>query len=109
MNPELKTKKDVPPAQPSKPRSEQETDAYAQSLIQMVNLDYQEKQAAKPSQKRYFSKKRIIYLAVSTLVGLILTIVVNHALKSNGTSGTQGSQSKQLLNSVRTFDNSSSY
>ncbi len=105
----------VPPARPApspKPEAELDdktkaaNDAYAQALLSVTMAEY-EKQHPKESQKRLITNKRMMILIISTVVGIILTVVAGALLKSK--TGNNSDQGQQLLHSVKTFDNPNSY
>ena len=86
-------------------------DAYAQALLAVTTQNYEEHLAKRPQQRRLLTKKRIMILAISTIVGVVLTVAASYFLK--GSSGSSGSPStggsKQLLHSVKTFDDPNAY
>jgi len=98
-----------PPATPpAKPRTPEQTDAYAQSLLRMVNMDYAKHEATQPT-TQYFTKKRLTYLAVIIAASIILSVVASLALKGKTSSSSQDNQTNQLLKSAQNFNNPSSY
>ncbi|MEI7682746.1 MAG: hypothetical protein WCJ24_00385 [Candidatus Saccharibacteria bacterium] len=83
--------------------SPEEQDAYAQSLLRVVALDYEKQRAQTPVTKHIFSKKRLIILAVSTIISILSFWVVSLAGKQSNNS------SSQIINSAKTFNDPNKY
>lgn len=91
------------PTPPSAKATKEEQDAYAQALLNVVSLDYQKEQALKPAQKHVFTKKRLIFLAVSIILSILLGWAISAATKHPGSS------TSQVINGAENFNNPNAY
>jgi hypothetical protein len=81
----------------------EERDAYAQSLLRVVNADYQKQLAEKPAPKHFISKRWLIFLVVST----VLSVVAYWAVSLGGKHA--NSSSSQVIKGVKTFNDPNAY
>ncbi len=58
------------------------TDEYAQSLLRTVSVEHEQRQALKPIQRHFISKKTLVFLIISTLVSILATIIGSHIISS---------------------------
>jgi len=99
-----------PTQPPVDPKTEAAQDAYAQALLKVATLEYNDRQAHIEQPKHFFSKKRLIWLAVSTILSIIIGAVANHLLKQgSGTTNPSAAQSQQELKGAVNFDNPNAY
>lgn len=95
-----------PQGQTTKPIQPQsaDDDKYAQSLAQMATLDYQLEQSKQPETKHFISKKTLIYIALSTIIGIISLIVMSLVNRGGSTldpSSGSSSQTQELLDGAK--------
>jgi cytoskeletal protein RodZ len=108
MNPNQDNK---PPTPHPSTRTDEENAAYAQALIEMVNFDYA-KQHPEKAKSSFLSTKQIIFFAIIIILTLVISVAASKVTKTSGSNSSTSSgtsQTKQLVHSVQTFDNPSSY
>lgn len=84
------------------------TDAYAQSLLRTVTLDFDAKQAQKPKTKHFVSKKLLIYLIVSILLTIALW-VAGATIGKQKNKEQSDQKTEELINNVENFNNPNTY